>query len=56
MDDAKVTQGDAFPDEMNVQLDVLGPTVMHRVLAHVDRGDVVAVGDGGAGNVDVVLA
>ena len=54
--DAKISERDAFPHEVYVKLDVLGSPMMHRVLAHVDGGDVVAVRDRGAGNVDVEFA
>jgi hypothetical protein len=56
MNDAQLTKGDSFPHEVDVQLDMLGTPVMYRVLAHVDGGYVVAVGDRGAWNVDVELA
>ena len=56
MNDAQLTEGDSFPQEVDVQLDMLGTPVMYRVLAHVDGGYVVAVGDRGAWNVDVELA
>jgi hypothetical protein len=40
---AELAEGNFFPDEVNVQLDVLGSPVMDRVPGHVDRRDVVAV-------------
>ena len=41
---------------MDVQLNMLGASMMHKVLAHVDDEDIVAVGDRGAWDIDVELA
>jgi hypothetical protein len=53
VDDSEITQSDAVSNEVNVQLDVFGAAVMNRILAHVDGGDVVAVGHRRAVNVAV---
>jgi len=42
MRDTKLSNGDLLPDEMDVKLNVLGSPVMHWVLGHIDRRDVVA--------------
>jgi hypothetical protein len=42
MMNAELAQLNAFPDEVNVQLDVLGALVMNWIRRHVDGGDVVA--------------
>jgi hypothetical protein len=40
---------------MNVKINVLGATMVNRVLGEVDGGDVVAVDNAGLGNVGVEL-
>jgi len=40
---------------VDVQLNMLGASMMHRVLAHVDDEDIITVGDRGAWYVDVEL-
>ena len=32
-----------FPNKMNIQLNMLGPSMMHRVSGEADRRDIVAV-------------
>ena len=38
-----MTKGHLFPNKMNILLNVLGPSMMHRVSGEVDRRDVIAV-------------
>lgn len=47
MQDANLSQRHLFMDEMDIDLDVLGATVLDRVGRHADNADVVAVDDGG---------
>ena len=55
MNDTKITESNAFMDEVDVQLDVLCASVMDRVLAHVDGEDVVAGRHCSARNIVVKL-
>jgi len=48
MQNTKVTNGDSLPDEVKINLDVLGALMLHRVGGHVDDTDVVAVHQCGA--------
>jgi hypothetical protein len=52
---AELSHCNLFSDEVDVELDVLGSTMMHGVLRHVDGRHIVAVRNGGFGNVDVEL-
>ena len=38
-----MAEGHLFPNKMNIQLNMLGPSMMHRVSGEVDRRDIVAV-------------
>ena len=40
MKDTKITNGNPLPDEVEVNLNVLGPLMLHRVAGHVDSTDV----------------
>ena len=46
MEDAELANGHLLPDQMDVKLDVLGSSVMHGVLGHVDRRNIVTVDNG----------
>jgi hypothetical protein len=48
---AELSHCNLFSDEVDVELNVLGSTMMHGVLRHI-----VAVRNGGFGNVDAELA
>jgi len=48
--DTNVPNSNFLANKMNVQLNVLGSSVMHRILGHVDGRDVVAVHDGRLGH------
>ena len=43
MEDPNSTGGDIIADEVQIDLDMLGPLVLHWVGGEVDRADVVAV-------------
>jgi len=43
MKNTEITELDTFTDEVDVQLDMLGSLVVHRVRGHVDGGDIVTV-------------
>ena len=45
-----MAKGHLFPNKMNIQLDMLGPSMMHRVSGEVDRRDVVVVDHHGTVN------
>ena len=45
-----MAKGHLFPNKMNIQLDMLGPSMMHRVSGEVDRRDIVAVDHHGTVN------
>jgi hypothetical protein len=49
MEDAEVAELHVFPDEVDVELNVFGAFVVHRIGGHVHRGHVVAVGYRGLG-------
>ena len=38
-----MTKSHLFPNKMDIQLNMLGPLMMHRVSGEVDRRDVIAV-------------
>ena len=38
-----MAKGHLFPNKMNILLNMIGPSIMHRVSGEVDRRDVVAV-------------
>jgi len=46
-------QGDLLTDEVDVDLDMLGATMMDRVGGHIDRADVVAIDNGRNNNRNV---
>ena len=50
MQNSNTTKCDVLPDEVNVELNMLRPSVMDRVGSDVDRGDVVTVDKCGLGN------
>jgi hypothetical protein len=41
MCDTKLADGDLFPDEVDIKLDMFGSPVMDWVPGHVHRGDIV---------------
>ena len=43
MENSNTTKCDVLPDEVNVELNMLRPSVMDRVGSKVHRGDVVTV-------------
>jgi hypothetical protein len=49
MEDAEVAELHVFLDEVDVELNVFGAFVVHRIGGHVHRGHVVAVGHRGLG-------
>ena len=56
MEDPNSTSGDIIADEVEINLDMLGPLVLHWVGGEVDGADVVAVDEGGVlkGTVELV--
>jgi hypothetical protein len=50
MKNTELAERDLFPNKVDVELDVLSPTMMHRVRRHVDGGDVVAEDNRGLGD------
>jgi hypothetical protein len=42
-----LTDGHFLPDKVDVELYVLGASVVNRILGHVDHGHIVTVNDGG---------
>jgi hypothetical protein len=54
--DAKFTQGNTFPNEMYVDLNVFHPPMVYRVAGHVDCRDIVAEGHRSAVNRAMELA
>ena len=50
MQNSNTTKWDVLPDEVNVELNMLRPSVMNRVGSKVDHGDVVTVDKCGLGN------
>jgi hypothetical protein len=55
VEDPNSTGGDIIADEMQIDLDMLGPLVLHWVGGEVDRADVVAVDQCAPGQGDVKL-
>jgi hypothetical protein len=53
---AELSHCNLFSNEVDVELNVLGSMMMHGVLRHVDGRHIVAVRNGGFGNVDTELA
>ena len=50
MQNSNTTKCDVLPDEVNVELNILRPSVMNKVGSEVDRRDVVTVDKRGLGN------
>ena len=50
MENSNTTKCDVLPDEVNVELNMLHPSVMDRVGSEVHRGDVVTVDKRRLGN------
>jgi len=50
-----MAKGDALPDEVEVNLNVLGSLMLHRVAGHVDSTDVITVHNRGAAEGSVQL-
>ena len=48
MQNTKITNGDSLPDEVKINLNVLGSLMLYRVGGHVDGTDVVAIHQCGA--------
>jgi len=46
MEDADITSGNVLPNEVQIDLDVLGSLMLNGVGGHVDGTDVVAVDQG----------
>lgn len=55
MKDTEFAERNLLPNEVDVDLDVLGPPVMDRVGRHVDTRDVVTVDNRGFGDVHAEL-
>jgi hypothetical protein len=53
MEDANLPQGHLLTNEVDVDLDMLGATVVDRISSHVDGANVVAVDHCSQGNRDV---
>jgi len=53
VEDANLPQGHLLANEVDVDLDMLGATVVDRISSHVDGENVVAVDDYSQGNRDV---
>ena len=43
MQNTKITNGDSLPDEVKIDLNVLGVLMLNRVGGHVDGTDVVTI-------------
>ena len=43
MQNTKITNGDSLPDEVKIDLNVLGALMLNRVGGHVDGTDVVTI-------------
>jgi hypothetical protein len=43
MQNTKITNGDALPDEVKIDLNVLGSLMLNQVGGHVDGTDVIAI-------------
>jgi hypothetical protein len=50
MKNTNMTKSDVLPNEVNVELDMLCPTMMNRISREVYRGDIVTVDNRGLGN------
>ena len=48
MQNTKITNGDSLPDEVKINLNVLGSLMLYRVGGHVDSTNVVAIHQCGA--------
>ena len=48
MQNTKITDGDSLPNEVKINLNVLGVLMLHRVGGHVDDTDVITVDQCGA--------
>jgi hypothetical protein len=48
MQNTKIANGDSLPDEVKIDLNVLGSLMLNRVGDHVDNTDVVAIHQCGA--------
>jgi len=55
MENTDFPQGDLLADKVDVDLDMLGATMMDRVGGHIDRADVVVVDNGRNSNRDMKL-
>ena len=53
---AELTDGHFLTDKVDIQLDVLSPSVMDGIASHVDAGDVVAICDSRLGHGTMELA
>ena len=51
----ELAERDLLPHEVDVELDMFGATMVHRVRRHVDRRNIVAVDHRGFGDDDVKL-
>ena len=43
MEDTYITKGNPFPNEVEIDLNVLGALMLNQVGGHVDRADIVAI-------------
>jgi hypothetical protein len=50
MEHSELSKSHSFPDKMDVELDVLGSPMMHRIRRHVDGRDIVAVDERSLGD------
>ena len=48
MQNTKITNDDSLPDEVKINLNVLGSLMLYRIGGHVDDTDVVAIHQCGA--------
>ena len=55
MENANLSQSNLLADEVDVDLDMLGTTMMDGVGSHIDTAGIVAVDDRRQGNQDVQL-
>ena len=55
MENTDFPQGDLLADKVDVDLDMLGATMMDRVGGHIDRADVVTINKRRRSNGDVEL-
>ena len=56
MKHAELAKSNFLPDKVNVELDVLGSSMVDGIPGHVDRRDIVTVDDGGLPDAMVELA